>query len=220
MRIPVIWGPSYATGAAIAGKLGKFEYAGEIKNQSLSSRPEYWTMSEAQWQHPTLSGRIAYRPNPAWTFGISGSSGSYLSPEAEESLPPGRDLGDYRQLVVGEEISFAWHHWQLWAEAFQARFEIPAVADVDVFAWYVEAKYKFTPQFFASLRWNEETFGHVTDPQGGTIRWSRNLRRLDIAPGYRFSTNTQLKLQLSLQHEESTSDAWSHLVAAQLTVRF
>lgn len=220
LRVPVIWGPSYATGAAIAGKWGEIEYAAEFKNQSLSSRPEYWSVDEAQWQHPTVSGRLAYRPNPAWTFGVSASSGSYLSPEAKSSLPPGRDLDDYRQRVVGQEIGFAWRHWQVWAEAFQSRFEIPSVADVSVFAWYVETKYKFTPQFFGSLRWNEEIFGHVPDPLGGNIRWGRNLRRLDLAPGYRFSVNTQLKLQFSLQHEESLDDAWSQLIAVQFTVRF
>lgn len=220
MRIPVIWGPSYATGAAVAGKLWKIEYAAEIKNQALSARPDHWSVADAQWQHPTVSGRVAYRPSPTWTFGVSASSGSYLSPDAQSSLAPGRDPGDYRQRLLAQEIGFAWRHWQLWAETFQARFEIPGVADVDVFAWYVETKYKFTPQFFGSLRWNEQVFGHVPDPRGGRIRWGRNLRRLDLAPGYRFSANIQLKLQFSLQHEESTSDAWSHLVAAQFTVRF
>src|SRR6266849_3572477 len=29
---PVIWGPSYASGASISGRLGQFDYAAEIKN--------------------------------------------------------------------------------------------------------------------------------------------------------------------------------------------
>src|SRR6266700_6347234 len=36
---PVIWGPSYASGASISGRLGQFDYAAEIKNAPLSSRP-------------------------------------------------------------------------------------------------------------------------------------------------------------------------------------
>ncbi len=36
---PVIWGPSYASGFSISGKLGRFDYAIEMKNASLSSRP-------------------------------------------------------------------------------------------------------------------------------------------------------------------------------------
>src|SRR3954468_11497126 len=34
---PVIWGPSYATGISAAGRIGKFDYAAEVKNASLSS---------------------------------------------------------------------------------------------------------------------------------------------------------------------------------------
>src|SRR5438876_6179083 len=44
---PVIWGPSYASGVSVSGRLGKFDYAAEIKNSSLSSRPESWSVTEA-----------------------------------------------------------------------------------------------------------------------------------------------------------------------------
>src|SRR5438093_12440275 len=39
---PVIWGPSYASGISVSGRLGQFDYAAEMKNSSLSSRPESW----------------------------------------------------------------------------------------------------------------------------------------------------------------------------------
>ncbi|HTG45878.1 MAG TPA: hypothetical protein VK633_15265, partial [Verrucomicrobiae bacterium] len=41
---PVIWGPSYATGVSLAGRFGPMEYAAEMKNAALSSRPEAWRM--------------------------------------------------------------------------------------------------------------------------------------------------------------------------------
>src|SRR5881394_4214553 len=37
---PVIWGPSYATGISVSGRIGHFDYAAEMKNSALSSRPE------------------------------------------------------------------------------------------------------------------------------------------------------------------------------------
>src|SRR5256886_13458762 len=43
---PVIWGPSYASGVSFSGRLGMFDYAGEMKNTSLSSRPESWNATE------------------------------------------------------------------------------------------------------------------------------------------------------------------------------
>src|SRR6185437_8878320 len=56
LRLPIIWGPSYATGFAITGVLDHFDYAAEIKNASLSSRPEQWNLSERGFEHPTFSG--------------------------------------------------------------------------------------------------------------------------------------------------------------------
>ena len=112
MRQPVIWGPSYASGAAIFGRIGKVEYAAEVKNTSLSSRPETWDATETQWQNPTFSGRLGFRPNEMWTFGVSASTGTYLRPEAEPTLAPGHSLDDYRQIVIAQDIGFAWRHFR------------------------------------------------------------------------------------------------------------
>src|SRR5213596_3320136 len=164
---PVIWGPSYASGISISGRLGRFDYAAEMKNASLSSRPESWNVTETGFEHPTFSGRVAFRPNQIWNFGLSASEGPYFRSEAESTLPPGRSIGDYREFVLGQDVSFAWHHLQLWAEFYEARFEVPRVGDADTFAYYLEAKYKFTPQIFSALRWNQQLFGNIDNDK----RW-------------------------------------------------
>ncbi len=166
---PVIWGPSYATGVSIAGRLGQFEYAGEIKNASLSSRPESWDANRIGFEHPTVTGRLGFRPSQMWNFGFSASEGAYLRPEAGGLLPLGRDIGDYRQQVLGQDIGFAWRHLQLWAEFYEARFEVPRVGNADTFIYYLEAKYKFTPQLFGAARWNQQLFANVPDWIGGAI---------------------------------------------------
>ena len=43
---------------------------------------------------------------------------------------------------------------------------------------------------------------------------------IDAAIGYRFTSNTQLKLQYSFQHETTGPHDDNHLLAAQFTVRF
>ncbi len=217
---PVIWGPNYASGISLSGRLGRFDYAVEMKNASLSSRPESWNLTETGFDHPTFSGRIAFRPNQTWNFGLSASEGPYFRSEAESTLPPGRSIGDYREVVLGQDVSFAWHHLQLWAEFYEARFEVPRVGDADTFAYYLEAKYKFTPQLFGALRWNQELFGNVPDGTGGQLHWGQDLGRIDVAAGYRFTSHTQLKLQYSFQQETSGPRDDNHLIAAQLTVRF
>ena len=217
---PVIWGPSYASGISASGRLDRFDYAVEMKNASLSSRPESWNVTESGFEYPTFSGRLGYRPNQAWNFGLSGSEGPYFRREAEATLPPGRDIGDYREFVLGQDASFAWRHLQVWVEFYEARFEVPLVGNADTFAYYIEAKYKFTPQLFGAIRWNQQLFGDVSDPSGGSIRWSEDLARIDLAVGYRFTSHTQLKFQYSYQRETTGQRNDNHLIAAQLTTRF
>jgi len=217
---PVIWGPSYASGVSVSGRLGQFEYAAEMKNSSLSSRPESWSVTEVGFGNPDFSARVGFRPSQMWNFGLSASDGAYFRPEAQPTLPRGRGIDDYRELLLGQDASFAWHHLQLWAEFYEARFQVPRIGNADTFAYYFEAKYKFTPQLFGALRWNQQLFGTVSDGAGGSIRWSENLGRVDIAAGYRFTSHTQLKLQYSFQKETSGPGSDNHLIAAQFTVRF
>jgi hypothetical protein len=217
---PVIWGPSYASGISVSGRLGRFDYAVEMKNASLSSRPESWAVTATGFENPTFSGRVGFRPNEAWNFGFSASEGTYFRDEAEPSLPPGRDIGDYPEFVLGQDASFAWRHLQVWAEFYEARFEVPRVGNADTFAYYIEAKYKFTPQFFGAIRWNQQLFGSVTDTSGQSVRWGQDLGRIDIAATYRFTSHMQLKLQYGFQHETTGPGDDNHLLAAQFMVRF
>jgi len=191
-----------------------------MKNSSLSSRPESWNATETDFDHPSFNGRLGFRPNQMWNFGVSVSDGAYFRSEAEPTLPRGRDLGDFRELVLGQDASFAWHHLQVWAEFYEARFEVPRVGDADTFAYYFEAKYKFTPQLFGALRWNQQLFDSVDAAGGGRLRWGQDLGRLDISAGYRFTSHTQLKVQYSFQLQTDRPGDTDHLLALQFTVRF
>jgi hypothetical protein len=217
---PVIWGPNYASGVSVSGRLGQFDYAAEMKNSPLMSRPESWSVTEVGFDNPAFNARIGFRPDQAWNFGMSAGEGVYFRPEAEQTLPRGRDINNYREFVLGQDMSFALHHLQVWAEFYEARFEVPRVGDADTFAYYLEAKYKFTPQLFAALRWNQQIFSKIDNGIGGSIRWSQDLAKIDIAAGYRFNSHMQLKMQYSFQQETTGSEDHNHIFAAQLTVRF
>jgi hypothetical protein len=218
MRLPIIWGPSYASGLAISGSLGKFDYAAEMKNAALASRPESWSITQEGFGHPTFNTRVGFRPNEMWNVGFSASAGPYLLPVAASTLPVGRGIGDYRELVLAQDLSFAWHHFQLWAEFYEARFEVPGVGNADTFSYYLEAKYKITPQLFAALRWNQELFGTIRNGDERE-KWGNDIWRIDAALGYRFTDYLQGKVQYSLSQQNSAQEG-EHLVAVQLTVKY
>lgn len=219
LRVPIVWGPAYTTGAAVSGDIGRLRYAFEAKLGSLSSRPEAWQHAREQRHHPTVGARIGYRPNPMWDVGFSASAGSYLREFAAPSVAARHGRGDYRQAVLAHDVAFAWHHLQLWGEIYASRFEIPNVGDADTIAYYVETKYKFTPRFFAALRWNQQVFDRIPDRLGPT-KWGHDVWRIDFAPGFRFTPHTQLKFQYSLQRGDSGSRDFTRLLAAQFTLRF
>ena len=92
---PVIWGPSYASGVSVSGRLGMFDYAGEMKNSSLSSRPESWSVTEIGFESSLL------RCSPR------------LSPES--SLELWRVHGGRRLLATGggTDLAARPQHWGL-----------------------------------------------------------------------------------------------------------
>lgn len=219
LRIPVLWGPSYAIGASVSGELRRITYALEVKQSSLSSRPRAWHHVDDYRDHPTVSGRLGYRPSARWDFGMSASGGTYLRPFAGRSTAPGHGLGDYRQLVLGQDVSFAWRHLQVWTEIYATRFEIPRVANADTVAYYTEAKYRFTPRFAGALRWNQQLFATIPD-RLGPVRWGHDVWRVDVAPNYRFTPHAQAKLQYSLQRGDGGARDFVQTWAGQLTLRF
>ncbi len=215
--LPIIWGPSYTTGLSVAGSIGIFEYAVEVKNAALASRPESWQALD--FDDPSVDFHLALQPNQAWRFGFSGAEGPYLASDARP-LPSGHATGDYRQFVLGQDISYARGHLQIWAEAFEARFEVPRLGNADIFGYYVEVKYQITPQLFGALRWNQEFFSSEDDPAGGPVVEAHDVWRVEGALGYRFTAYTQLKLQYSLARGDFVSDNLHGTFAAQFTVRF
>jgi hypothetical protein len=217
--VPVLWGPVYATGGAVLGTVDRFDYAFDIKNAAVSSRPEAWDPNENLWEHPTFSGRVGFRPSAAWNNGVSFSVGPYHDADANR-LPPGEGLGDSKQVLLGYDLSYAWRHLQLWGEIFLNRFEIPNVGNADLISYYLEAKYKLTAGLYAAARWNQELSGTIKDDNGINQTWDHNMIRIDLALGYRFTRHLQAKVQYSFGHRDARLQQGEQLVAAQVTVKY
>jgi hypothetical protein len=218
--MPIIWGPVYATGCSIFGTAGKIDYAFDLKNAPISSHPDFWELNSSAWRYPTVSGRLGFRPSPAWNHGISFSLGPYLSTEAADDLPTGKSISDYYQYTVDYDVSYAIQRWQWWGEVFLSRFQVPNVGNADLISYYLEAKYKITSGLYAAARWNQELFGKVNNGMGGEETWGNDMYRIDLALGYRFTSHLQSKIQYSFGHRNAALQQGEQLVAAQVTLKF
>ncbi|HRI16345.1 MAG TPA: hypothetical protein PLX89_25415 [Verrucomicrobiota bacterium] len=218
--VPLIWGPSYTTGASIFGSVEKLDYAVEFKNASISSRPAVWSGFDQGWSSPTVTTRVGWRPAPAWNIGISGSGGAYLLPSAVPTLPAGTSLNDFPQFTTGLDVSWSRQRWQIWSELFLSRFDVPNVGNADLLGWYAETKYKVTTHLWAAARMNVMVFGEVPDGLGGEAQWDNKAWRLDLALGWRFNQHWQMKVQYSYGREQSPGVQGNSLFAGQITLKF
>jgi len=215
--LPIIWGPSYASGASIFGQIGVFDYAFEIKNAALASAPRSWDIVENGWDSTTYTGRLGWRRSPEWNLGSSFSHGPYMMAESQSSLPAGSSFRDFNQTTFG--IDGAWSHdqWQIWSELMTSRFEVPNVGAVRVVSGFLEAKRKLNAQWWLAARWNQSWFG---DLPGTSTGWDNDGWRADFSLGYRFSRHLQAKLQYSIAERSGQDEEGDHLFAAQITVKF
>ena len=218
--MPAIWGPSYATGASVFGRIDRFDYALEIKNSGLSSRPSSWDLDEVNFGAPTITGRLGFRPDAAWKLGVSGSTGAFIVGDPISQLPAGRERDDFRQDTLGVDVSYAHGHLQLWSELIASRFDIPNVGRSGMLSYFVEAKYKVTESLFAALRWNQQFFESIANGAGGRTPWDSEISRVDMAVGFRLNRQLQFKLQYSVGCDRSPAANGGNLLATQVTWRF
>ena len=231
--IPIVWGPSYASGFQLNGTVGtlqQLDWAFEMKNASLSSRPQEWDLWNRGFNYPTFTARAGYRPDAAWNIGVSGSSGSYISQAAYDRFSTtskaGSSISESRQNVVGTDISYAHGPIELWSEFAWSQYEVPdakagkAVGNIGAYSYFIESKWKFMPQFWLSGRWNQQLYSNVTPAGGSETPWYNNLWRADACLGFKINRFTQFKVQYSYTEEEGTVDPGQNLFAVELVIQF
>ena len=196
--VPVIWGPVYSTGIAISGSSGKWDYAIEVKNAAISSRPDSWSPWEENGSHPSVTGRIGFRPDAAWAVGISASQGTYLRSDAEATIPAGLDRSDYDYTVIGADVRWSHHHLQVFGEVFASRFATATAGDLCSLAYYIEGRWKLNSTVFLAARWAQSWNDDFTlvGPAGFT-GYTREVWRATAAAGFRITERVLLKTEYS-----------------------
>ncbi len=215
---PIIWGASYTSGIAVSGSVQKWDWSIELKNASLSSRPNYWPAWKVGFGEPTLAARLSWQPSLKWTLGLSTSHGAFLAPSSSYQLGPDRRRGDYIQRLWLFDISYAFRHWQMWMEVVYTSFDGPAMERLESSAYFLELRRKIGPRLSAALRWNQQFFSersYYGQPQG---RWGDEMIRIDAAVTWRFNAYSQIQLELGSRHSKSASQRLG--LSTRYTLRF
>ncbi|MBM3850070.1 MAG: hypothetical protein FJ396_07755 [Verrucomicrobia bacterium] len=187
---PVVWGPSYCSGFRLDGTVSRFDYAFEIKNNALSSRPSEWDLWDRGLNAASLTyqGRFGFRPVTDWNLGLSASSGSYLTAESP-GIPAGTRWHDPTQDAVGVDLSWAHGPLEVWSELHWNRFEIPGpVGSVGLVSFHrveVEVRARMVavrPLESAAARADHQPGNGSPDDLGKRGLAHRGLRRLAGQP--------------------------------------
>jgi len=88
----LVWGPAYANGFAVFGSVNQLDYAAELKSSSIGSAPDERSLGAGDFRDPQFSGRLGYRVNAGFSYGLSLSHGPYLDEDAQ--LAPGIERDD------------------------------------------------------------------------------------------------------------------------------
>jgi len=198
-----IWGPAYSSGLSAFGSLEKFDYAFEIKNVSLGSHPVEWDLQEGDFDSPTFSTRIGYRPDAAWAFGLSASRGPYLDPSAERLLPNGFDRGDLPHTLVGIDARWAHRDFIFSGELMASEFETLRAGDLRSLSWYLQARWKAAPGVWVASRFGQTLNNDVQGIDGRSIDWSPDLWRAEVSMGWRITPDLLFKGQFAYNHTNS-----------------
>lgn len=171
-----------------------------------------------------LAGRLAFRPRPDFTLGVSAAEGRYLERSVTDALPPA--LGDdYRQQAIGLDLEHVRGHLLLRAEAVATRWRVPPIGTPAIteplasFGAFVEGRYRLAPGWTLGARVDRLAFAELQGTRQ-TDTWDANVTRVEA--GVSFTPRRHLSLRAVYQYNWRDTARYSRegFVAAQLGLWF
>jgi hypothetical protein len=150
-----------------------------------------------------LSTRLAWRPSPALTLGVSAARGEYMADELRQALPVGT-AGAGRQAALGIDAELARGHWILRGELVMTRWDVAVVeapfiaTPLAAVAGYVEGRWKMRPGLYLAARGEGLSLSELHDSP--SPEWDAPVWRLELGAGW--MVRRDLLIKVSLQHNE------------------
>ena len=193
--VPIIWGVPYPWGALLAGGAAGFDFQAGVLSAAPSSRPDMWRLDGDQLGRPSIVAAAGYRFIPELRASIYFSRGSFMDELRAGSLPPGSQLGDFRQRLWGAEFAFARGRVGLRAEGFANQWQVPNIGDdVRDLSYSVESTLKLTPGAFAAVRYGAVRYNELGSGVSAQP-WDHDIARFQIGGGYRLVRNSEIRAE-------------------------
>ncbi len=216
--LPIVWAPLYSMGATAFGNWEGWGYAINFMNSAPSSRGLAW--NNIDFTHPSWILRLERKFGPDLTIGINYNNGPYFRVDRESVLPPGTTLSNFRQTFYSLDIAWAYRKFQVWGELFYNTFDIPNVGDdAEILSYYLEGRWSFAQKWWASLRWNQETYNQILTNPATEEDWDNPLYRVDLGLGFRYARHGQIKVQYSFQEQDADFQNGRHFIVSELTFK-
>lgn len=217
--LPLVSGTRWDTGVQVCVGREPLELALALTRGTLSDPVVEDTNDGRQ-----LAGRLAFRPRPDFTLGVSAAEGRYLARSVTDGLPPA--LGDdYRQQALGLDLEHARGHLVLRAEAIASRWRVPPIGSPAIteplpsFGAFVEGRYRLAPGWTLGARVDRLAFGEIQGTRQANT-WDANVTRVEA--GVSFTPRRHVSLRAVYQYNWRDTARFSRegFVAAQLGLWF
>jgi len=245
-RLSTIYYGGYYTGVevfgSIAGDFVSYDFA--VMNAPLSFPNSAINLDKNLAVH----GRVALRPVIWGELGASYSAGSFLQAGNVNSIFDSMGgIGKFTQQTIGLDLTLGYLYYEFHVEYIRNRYNAPYIVydftvnppykqglsgtdylelanDELLVDFKVEAP--FYPGLYLAGRLDLLTFGTITDPWpasgsfGKEIRWDRNVKRAEVAVGYKPVRNVLIKLGYQWTTVDVQPRPDLNVAAAQISVTF
>ncbi len=206
---PVVWDVPYPTGALLVGEghlpgVGAVTARIGVVNSAPSAEPRLWRLDTSRRGAANLVGRVSARIVPELELGVSHSRGAWLNPEVEgfgdpDGVGPSGSsprTSDYDQILWGVDAHWARGRFEVRGEVVRDLWEVPNVPyDVRDTSWFLETRMRTGAGGWVAGRIGEIRFNSLPTPGGEYERWDYDVRRLQLAAGYRLSRTVDVRAE-------------------------
>jgi hypothetical protein len=217
--VPVASATRWDTGVQVRLARDRFEAALALTRGTLAD-PRVGETNDGK----QLAGRVAFRPGPSFTFGVSAADGRFLAESVTDVLPSG--LGDdFRQRAIGLDLEHALGHLVLRAELVASRFELPAIGTpaveepLGILGGFLEARYRVAPGWTVGARVDRLDFSTLRGSRTSES-WDAEVTRVEAGVSFVPRRHVSLRAVYQYNWRDSGRYAREGFLAAQLGLWF